>query len=161
MPRVYQIYCYTQIKWTGLERVLTAKFSTLCRSPAIDHYCISVQIQLAVGPRVTTVLQLLATSESYVNTEICCSPTFSFLQSEQSRGYSYVCALHSRIVGFADRDFSGIATGEIGHVSPNFSQRPFWDSSKSDEKSVTLFDGGTIPLTLDKPAHVWLVFLYG
>ena len=143
MPRVYQIYCYTQIKWIGLERNLTAKFSTLCRSPAIEHYCISVQIQLAVGPRVTTVLQLLATSESYVNTEICCSPTFSFLQSEQSRGYSYVCALHSRIVGLQTVTSVPQPRRNWGRV-PQYFPKTILGFVQSDANSVTHLDG--VPL---------------
>ena len=70
--------------------------------------------------------------------------SYSFLQSVQSidRERALLTSVLSKIDRFAERDFSGVA-GEIGpDASPTFPQDQFWDSCKSDEKSVTHLDGG-------------------
>ena len=51
----------------------------------------------------------------------------------------------SKIVWFAESEFTGIATGRIGGHVPHFSKDQFWDSSKSNKKSVRLPEG--VPLS--------------
>ena len=50
----------------------------------------------------------------------------------------------SKTVRFAEHDFSGIATGELGTRPTIFPKDRLWDSSKSHKKSETLLDGGTV-----------------
>ena len=57
------------------------------------------------------------------------------------------------------QSINDVATGKIGGTSPTLPKERFWDSSKSNEKSVTDWYHSVL-LTLDKPAHVRLVFLY-
>jgi len=94
---------------------------------------------IIIGYKVITARQLYSLMEKVSKYGMCCSHTLSFLQSEQSRTCSYVWAL--QIVRFAESDFSGVAKGRIGGCFPHFPKDQFWDSTKSDKKSVRLLEG--------------------